>query len=276
MALYIFPESAVSALAALERYRAWRERPVGEWKRFEVRRSAAEELVREVQRQGRTQMTPEESLRLIGHYGIPVAASTPVGSLEELKRVASGLPYPVVLKASAPELVHKMEAGGVAIDIRGPEELVAAAERMTDSVARHREKTASGEANLGFLIQEYVRGGREIIVGMTQDATYGPLVMFGLGGIYVETVKDVVFRAPPLTDLDAQEMIRQIRGYPLLEGVRGEAPVHLNALAEILQRFSQLVEELPELAEIEINPLLVFPEGKDFRAVDARVRMCGT
>jgi acetyl coenzyme A synthetase (ADP forming)-like protein len=276
MALYIFPESAVNALAALNRYRTWRERPVGETRRFEVRRGAAEELVQEVQHQGRAHLTAEESLRLVGYYGIPVAESTSVKNLEELKRVARGLRYPVVLKAVATELVHKMEAGGVIIDVRDSEELLAAAEKMTKSVAQYREKAATGDGGLGFLVQEFVRGGREIIVGMTQDPTYGPLVMFGLGGIYVETVKDVVFRVPPLTDLDAQEMLQQIRGYRLLEGVRGEAPVDLAALAEILQRFSQLVEELPELAEIEINPLLVFPEGKDFRAVDARVRLCET
>ena len=112
-----------------------------------------------------------------------------------------------------------------------------------------------------------------MIVGMIQDPKFGPLLMFGLGGIYVETVKDVVFRVPPLTDLDAQEMIRQIRGYPLLEGVRGEAPVDLPALAEILERFSHMVMELPQLAEIEINPFMAFPDAKDFRAVDARVRL---
>jgi len=98
-------------------------------------------------------------------------------------------------------------------------------------------------------------------------------VMFGLGGIYVETLKDVVFRVPPLTDLDAEEMIRQIRGYRLLEGVRGEPPIDFKNLAELLQRFSQLVEDLPQVAEIEINPFLVFPDAKDFRAVDARVRL---
>jgi len=97
--------------------------------------------------------------------------------------------------------------------------------------------------------------------------------MFGLGGIYVETVKDVVFRVPPLTDLEAEEMIRQIRGFSLLRGVRGEAPIDFKALADILQRFSQLAEDLPEIAEIEINPLLVFPQAAEFRAVDARVRL---
>jgi acetyltransferase len=276
IALYLFPESAVNALAALDRYRVWRERPVGELQRFEVRRGAAEELIQEVHQQGRAQLSVEESLRLIAYYGIPVAESTTAANLEELKHVAEGLRYPVVLKAVAPELVHKMEAGGVGIDLRGPEELLAAAEKMTQSVARYRGQAAGAAGNLGFQVQEYMRGGREIIVGMTQDPTYGPLVMFGLGGIYVETVKDVVFRVPPLADLEAQEMIRQIRGYRLLEGVRGEAPVDLPALAGILQRFSQLVEELPELAEIEINPLLVFPDARDFRAVDARVRLCQT
>jgi acetate---CoA ligase (ADP-forming) len=116
-----------------------------------------------------------------------------------------------------------------------------------------------------------VRGGREVIIGMIQDPSFGPLVMFGLGGVYVETVRDVVFRVPPLTDLDAEEMIRQIRGYQLLEGVRGEAPIDLKALAEILQRFSQMVQELPQVAEIDINPFMVFPNAGEFCAVDARV-----
>jgi acyl-CoA synthetase (NDP forming) len=183
--------------------------------------------------------------------------------------MAKDLHYPVVLKAAAPDLVHKMDAGGVLVDLRGAEELLAAAQRMTESVTKHRGNAAAADS-LGFLIQEYARGGREVIVGMIQDPKYGPLVMFGLGGIYVETVKDVVFRVPPLTDLEAHEMIRQIRGYSLLQGVRGEAPVDVDALAEVLQRFSQLAEDLPEIAEIEINP-----RAEDFRAVDARVRLSG-
>ena len=274
MALYIFPDSAVNALAALDRYRVWREKPVGEVKYFEVRTGAAEELIQEVCRQGRGQLTAEGSLRLIGYYGIPVANSVAAASREQVERVASELRYPVVLKAVAPDLVHKMDAGGVLVDIRGPEELRAAAEKITESVARHRGGRAAADG-LGFLIQEYVRGGREVIVGMTHDRKFGPLVMFGLGGIYVETMKDVVFRVPPLTDLEARDMIRQIRGYNLLRGVRGEAPIDHGALAQILQRFSQLAEELPEIAEIEINPLLVFPQAGDFRAVDARVRLRG-
>jgi acetyltransferase len=272
MALYIFPESAVSALAALDRYRAWRDKPVGELKRFEVQSGAAEELIQEVRRQGRRQLTIEESLRLIGYYGIPIPKSIPAANWEELERVAKGLRYPVALKTAAPDVTHKMDVGGVLLDLRGPEELLAAAQKMGESAVRYRGDPAAA-GRMSFLIQEYVRGGREVIVGMTHDPTYGPLVMFGLGGIYVETVKDVVFRVPPLTDLEAHEMIQQIRGYGLLRGVRGEAPVDFDALAEVLQRFSQLAEDLPEIAEIEINPLLAFPHAADFRAVDARVRL---
>ena len=272
MALYIFPESAVNALVALDRYRVWREKPVGEVKRFDVRNGMAEDLIQECRRQGRGQMTAEESLRLIGCYGIPIAQSTAAANPEEVERVAEGLRYPVVLKAVAPDLVHKMDAGGVLVDIRGPEELRAAVQRMTESVARYRSDKG-GTGSLGFLIQEYVRGGREVIVGMIHDPKFGPVVMFGLGGIYVETMKDVVFRVPPLTDLEAREMIQQIRGYSLLRGVRGEQPVDHEALADVLQRFSQLAEDFPDIAEIEVNPLLVFPQGSDFRAVDARVRL---
>ncbi|MGO9271628.1 MAG: acetate--CoA ligase family protein, partial [Terriglobia bacterium] len=142
-----------------------------------------------------------------------------------------------------------------------------------DSSANPEPRIPNPDPPLSFLMQEYVRGGREVIVGMTQDPNFGPLVMFGLGGIYVETVKDVTFRVPPLSDVDAREMIRQIRGYRLLEGVRGEPPIDFEALAVILERFSQLVEDLPQMAEVEVNPLMVFPEGRDFCAVDARVRL---
>jgi len=145
---------------------------------------------------------------------------------------------------------------------------------MIESLGSQRHRKGEGaEAHQSFLLQEYVRGGREVILGMTKVPNFGPFVMFGLGGVYVETLKDVIFRVPPLTDLDAEDMIRQIRGYRLLEGVRGEKPIDFGALAEMLQRFSQLIEDFPQIEEIEVNPFLVFPEGKDFRAVDARVRL---
>ena len=275
MAIYHFPESAVRALAAMERYRQWREQPVGEVKQYEVNRAAAEALLEDIRRQGRRQLTTHEGLRLLEAYGIPAARSVIARNLTELEERARGFHFPVALKAIALDVVHKTETGGVALDLRTPEELTDAARKMIDSVAEYRlaERPLGPTTPAAFLLQEYVRGGREVILGMTQDANFGPLVMFGLGGVYVETLKDVTFRVPPLADLDAEEMIRQIQGYPLLEGVRGEAPIDLKALAEVLQRFSQLVEDLPQIAEIEVNPFLVFPDAADFRAVDARVRL---
>jgi acetyltransferase len=273
MAIYLFPESAVRALSALDRYRQWREKPIGEVRSFDVEREAAVELLNEVRRQGRSELTALEAQRLLECYGIPVARSAVAQDREELEEAAKGVRYPVVLKAVAPGLVHKTEAGGVRLDIHTPEELIAAAQKMTEEVKRRHTPSALAESEMGFLVQEYVRGGREVIVGMTHDPKFGPLVMFGLGGIYVETFSDVVFRVPPITDLEAREMIRQIRGYRLLEGVRGEPAVDLRGLAEILERFSQLVDDLPQLAEMDINPLMVFPQAKDFRAVDIRVRL---
>jgi acetyltransferase len=273
MAVYMFPESAVRALAAMDRYRQWREKPLGAVRRFNVHHQAAKKLLNKTCSEGRSQLTGVEAQELLEFYGIPVARSTLVKSQHELEEVANGIRYPVVLKAVAPGLVHKSEAGGVAIDIRTPEELAAAARKMTGEVSRRYTPPATAGSPMAFEVQEYVRGGREVIIGMTHDPKFGPLVMFGLGGIYVETFKDVVFRVPPVTDLEAEEMIRQIRGYRLLEGVRGEPAVDLAGLAEILERFSRLVEDLPQLAEMDINPLMVFPDAKDFRAVDMRVRL---
>jgi acetyl coenzyme A synthetase (ADP forming)-like protein len=273
MAIYRFPEPAVRALAAMEHCRRWRDKPTGSVSMFPVQTRAAEKLLEEVRREGRSQLTAPEALRLLACYGIPVAHSVVAASPSEAVEAAKDLRYPVVLKAVVADLIHKTEVGGVVTDIRTPEELEAAARAMGETVSTARPDRTGSSGLLGFLVQEQVRGGRELIIGMLQDPSFGPLVMFGLGGIYVETLRDVVFRVPPLTDLDAQEMIRQIRGFRLLEGVRGESPIDLPALAEVLQRFSQMVQELPEVAEIDINPFLVFPDAQNFCAVDARVRL---
>jgi acetyltransferase len=273
MAIYLFPESAVQALAALDRYRQWRDKPSGEVRIFDVDRKSAVGLLNQVRNQGRSELTLLEAQKLVEFYGICAARATLAKDSKELGEVARRVRYPAVLKAVAPGLLHKTEAGGVRLDIHTPEELIDAARLMTEEVKRRHPGSATLGDQMGFLVQEYVRGGREVIIGMTHDPKFGPLVMFGLGGIYVETFKDVVFRVPPITDLEAREMIRQIRGYRLLEGVRGEPSVDLEGLAEILERFSQLVEDLPQLAEMDINPLLVFPQAQDFRAVDIRVRL---
>lgn len=272
VALYHFPEPALGALAAMERYRRWREHPAGEVREFTRDRGTAESLLAAARARGDTHLPVADAMRLLGCYGIPVARWQEAASIEELEVVAKEVCFPVVLKASSPGIVHKTEAGGVVTDLRTPDDLVRAARHMEEKLGR-RGSEAGGEPPLRFVVQEYVTGGREVIVGMAEDVNLGPLLMFGLGGIHVEVLRDVVFRVPPLTDVDAAEMIRQIRGRPLLEGVRGEPPVDFGALAEILERFSRLVEELPGVADMEVNPLVVYPEGKNFRAVDARIRL---
>ena len=274
MAIYMFPESAVRALWALDRHRQWRERPLGEVKQFAADRKAAEKLLADVRAEGRSQLTAPEGFRLLSSYGIPVARSVMAADLRELETRARGFPFPAALKVISSGIVHKTEVGGVALDLRTPEELAEAARRMLTSLGRQGviQRVSGGEPP-AFLLQEYVRGGREVILGMTRDDSLGPLLMFGLGGLYVETLKDVTFRVPPLADVDAEEMIRQIQGIKLLDGVRGEAPIDFRALIEMLQRFSQLAEDLPQITEIEVNPFLVFPDARAFRAVDARVRL---
>jgi acetate---CoA ligase (ADP-forming) len=271
MALYQFPESAAHGLAALDHYRRWRERPLGEVRTLSADSKAAMEILKRARRAGRRSLSAQEGFQLLEAYGIPVARSAVARDLKELEALAPRLAYPVVLKALAPDIVHKTEVGGVALDLRAPRELLDAARGMAEKLAQRQAGSAGSP--MSFQVQEFLRGGREVILGMTQDRNFGPLVMFGLGGIYVETVKDVVLRVPPLSDLEAEQMIRQIRGVRLLEGVRGEPSIDFAALAECLERFSQLVEDLPELAEIEVNPFLVFPRGEEFRAVDVRVRL---
>jgi acetyltransferase len=171
----------------------------------------------------------------------------------------------VVLKVVAPEIVHKTEAGGVQVDLRSPAEV-----RKAHAAILKGARRAAPEAVVeGVLVQQMIRGGREVIVGMTRDPSFGPLVMFGLGGILVEVLRDVVFRIAPFGREDARDMIRGIQGIKLLEGVRGAPPVQFGALEETLLRVSQLVVDFPEITELDVNPLLAFDTG--VVAVDARV-----
>jgi len=175
----------------------------------------------------------------------------------------------VVLKILSPDIVHKTEAGGVSVDLRSSPEVAEAYRSML-----RRVKESHPEARLeGVMVERYLKGGREVIIGMSSDPRFGPILMFGLGGIYVEALKDVSFRVCPVTRTDAEEMIRSIRGFPLLEGVRGEAASDLATLAETIQRVSQLVGDHDRIRELDMNPFLAFPSGG--MAVDARIGIAG-
>ena len=261
---YLFPESAARALAAMHRRTMYLARPEGSVKRFDVDRSRTEPIVAEARGRGPGRVADADAWRLLEAYGLRTARAEVVRDAKAAANAASRIGFPVVIKALGPDLVHKTELKAVALDLRD------GAAVRSEATAMARRLTARGLALDGFLVQEFVRGGKEVILGMTRDKVFGPLILFGLGGVYVEYLKDVAFGIPPLTDEDARRMIRSIRTYPLLEGVRGEAPSDVEALTDALERFSQMVLDLDGVDEIDLNPVIVLGKGEGYRVVDAR------
>ena len=262
---YVFPESAARGLAALRRQREWTSRPSSPAPTIEVDRARAARALAGAGGNPARKLGELEALELLAAYGIPVAESRFAADPQEAARCAAALGFPVVLKAVAPALVHKTDVGGVRLGLMTPVEVAEAGAEILDAVGRG---LADGHVS-GLLVQRMVTGGRETIVGISRDPSFGPLVMFGLGGIYVEALKDVVFRVAPIQPLDAHDMVRAIRGVALLDGIRGAAPVDFAALTGVLLRISQLAVDHPEIAELDVNPLLAFASGAE--AVDARV-----
>jgi acetyltransferase len=266
--VYRFPESAARSLFMLARYGAWRrkadEAPVPA---FPVDDGAVAEILA---RTADGYLDPADTFRVLELYGIPLARWRAVKSAEEALDAARGLGFPVVLKAIAPDLVHKSDVGAVRVDLRSEDELARALTEMTAATA---PIVAAGHRLEGFLLQEMARGGHEVIFGLTTDPRFGPLLMFGLGGKYVEVFQDVRFGVPPLAASEAREMIRTIRGFKLLEGVRGEHGADLDVLADVLLRLAQLAQRHPRLRELDINPFLASPDRRTARALDARIRV---
>jgi acetyltransferase len=184
-------------------------------------------------------------------------------SVDEAVAVAGDVGGPVVLKVISASALHKSDVGGVILGVEGTDQ-------VTDAYTRVRAVVDDAE---GVLVQEFVAGGHEVLIGMAQDPNFGPLVVFGLGGVYVELLEDVAFRIHPLTDVDASEMIRETKGYRLLEGYRGRPRGDIQALEKSLLRVSGLITAIPELVEMDLNPVKVLPPGEGVCVVDARIRL---
>ena len=266
---YRFPESAARALGAMWKHSRWQERPPETVRRFDVDAERVDEVIAVALDEGRDQLTLMEGLEVLDAYGIPVAPWTVVHSAEEAVAAAEQMDYPVVLKPVSAEILHKTEAGAVRVDLETADEVIEAYGFLDDLLV----ETGPEARQEGVLVQRMLKGGRETIVGMTWAPRFGPIVMVGLGGVYVEVLQDVAFRVQPVSNEDADEMIRSLRGYRILEGVRGERGVDLDLLAEVVERTSQLVGEHPEIREMDINPFLAFPEAEKCAAVDARFRI---
>ncbi len=264
---YTFPEEAVEGLGGLARYRAWLDRPHLPVRTFAVDRAAASAVLSRAQSVGAT-VLPEYAARgLLEAYGIPFPRSALARDVEEAVRAGDGIGFPVVLKVASPDISHKTDVGGVAVNLRNAAELRGAWERMDRSV-----RAAAPSARIdGFEVEAQVPAGKEVLLGIQRDPSFGPIVVFGMGGIYVEALRDVTFRLAPVRPLSAQHMIESIRAYPLLRGVRGEPASDLAALGEAIERISQLAVERPEVVELDLNPLIVRPAGHGVTAVDARI-----
>src|SRR3989441_10010864 len=262
---YLFPESAARTLAAMHRHKEYLERDEGRVPALHADTGRARQILEAAKSAGRSRLSEVEAVDLLRAYGIRTAETRACRDLEEAAAAAKSIGYPVVLKASGPALVHKTELGAVALDLRDEKDLRAAGARIAKTLDKAKV------ARDGFVVQEFVTGGKETILGMTRDKVFGPLLAFGLGGIYVEFLKDVAFGLAPLTDEDATRMIRSIRTFPLLEGVRGEAPRDVAALVDALLRLSTLVTDLDEIREVDLNPVAALTAGKGCKVLDARI-----
>ena len=272
---YTFPESAAIALARASRYGRWRAEPEGTVRSFDVDRARAEDILAAAKRRAtpgaNAWLDPGETRALLGTYGIATPDAQVAQGEDQAVAVASALGFPVVLKLVSSTITHKSEVGGVALDLRSEGDVRGAFRAMEQRLVAlgWRDRME------GVLVQPMIREGLEAIVGMTQDPSFGPLLMFGLGGVQVELLKDVAFRVQPLTDRDARELVRSVRGYPLLDGWRGSPPGDVAAIEEVLLRISQLAGDHPEVAEMDLNPVRVLPPGRGCLVVDARVAVRG-
>jgi acetyl coenzyme A synthetase (ADP forming)-like protein len=263
--VYRFPESAARALVQLHRYAAWRRRPEDEQAPvFETDDEAVGEILSRFEDRW---LPSAEAFRVLELYGIPFVAWRPASSAEEAARAAEELGFPVAVKAEAQGLVHKSDLGAVRLGLEDPGAVADAVGVIDNALA------VADLSSGGYLVQRMARGGHEVIFGISTDPRFGPLLAFGLGGRYVEVWRDVLFGVTPLSPSEAREMIEGIRGFPLLQGVRGEPAADLEILVEVLLRIAQLAQRHPRIMELDINPFLAAPDRERALALDVRLRV---
>lgn len=264
---YSYPERTISALEAMVKYRKWKEAPSDKILSFEVDKRKTEEIFTKAKEKGEANLTTEETREVLSTYGFSLPKRIVTETSREAISVANSLGYPVVMKIVSPDILHKSDVGGVKVGITEKSQVARSFEDLISNAKRFMPEALI----LGVTVEEMIGPGKEVILGSSTDPSFGPLLMFGLGGIYVEVLKDVSFRIAPLTFNEAESMIKEIRSYPILKGVRGEEPSDLIAVKEALLRLSQLVTDFFEILEIDINPLMVLPAGKGAVVIDSRL-----
>ncbi len=266
---YPSPERAVGALRAMHNYAVWLARPQRVVARFPVNRRRCERIIHRCLRAGQVQVGEPQAKAILQAYGFNVPSGQVEADAQGAVEAAERIGYPVAMKIVSPDIIHKSDLGGVRLNLASPEDVRDAFDLM---MLRIRQRVP-GALLEGVYIEKMCGRGREVILGMTRDPQFGPMLMFGLGGIFVEVMKDVTFNIAPITETEAIQMLETTKSFALLKGVRGQASVDISAIATSLQRISQLVTDFPQILEMDINPFIVGREGGESVAADARITL---
>jgi 4-hydroxybutyryl-CoA synthetase (ADP-forming) len=266
---YLYSEPAIRTLKAMYDFKRRVDEASTKRATLQFAKDTAKvkSIFENVRKNGRNNLLEEEGYEVLEAYGFPTPKSILCTREQECIDAAKQIGYPLVMKIVSPDIIHKSDAGGVKVGIKTDDELRNSFRTITENALKYK----SDAKIKGVLVQEMVKSAKETILGASRDPTFGPVIMFGLGGIYVEVLKDVVFRIVPINEQEAINMVESIKTIKLLKGVRGEKSSDLKAISDSLQRLSQLVVDFPEIKEFDINPLLVLEEGKGARVVDARI-----
>ena len=269
MPFYMYAEEAAEALLRLDEQRKWMEKPEGKIPCFDVNYEKVKNIIAKSVAENRDQLTTLESIDVLQAYGIRACKYGLATNIDEVVTLGNSIGYPVVMKMTSKTTSHKTDVGGVVVNIRSEEQL---RNEYSALLGRLDEKGLLDGLE-GVIIQEMVKGNREMVCGIATDPQYGPMMMFGLGGVFVEALKDVTFRIAPLTDIDAKEMVQSVKAYKLLQGARGTTPAQINQIEETLLRLSQLVNDFKFIDELDINPLLILEKTGEGIAVDGRIKV---
>jgi len=264
---YTYAEGAIRTLAAMLRFTKWISSPQGKISKFKVNKAAAKKIFDKVKKDGRPNLLEEEGQEVLRAYGFPLPKSTLAKTENDAVKIAKKIGYPVVMKIASPQIIHKSDAGGVKVNLTNDNDVKSAFEEIVSNAKKYNKKAEIK----GVLIVEMIKGGKEMIIGSKLEPGMGPVIMLGMGGIYVEVLKDVTFKLAPVTDKEADDMISSIKMKKILEGVRGEKPSDKAKLSECIQKLSQLVTDFKEIKELDMNPVLVMEQGKGCKILDVRI-----
>jgi acetyl coenzyme A synthetase (ADP forming)-like protein len=267
--VYAYPEAAVKSMAIMLEYDQWRKKALGKVKKINADRAGLQHIFEAIRAEKREHPGIQDVMNILNVYEFPLANGKVIQSAREAINFQQDIGGPVAMKIESEAIIHKSDSGCVRINLSKPTEITAAFEKIMQNALR----VTTADKISGMFVQEMISGGHELALGMKRDPNYGPMIMFGMGGIFIEIFNDVSFRIAPLTDKDAREMIREIKGFPILKGFRGQTGVDLTIIEESLLKLSQLSLDFHQIMELDLNPFIVAPDRKNCKIVDVRMKI---